>query len=296
MRPKAFVLRVAGTNCDQETAFAFRYAGATAELIHINELLRKERSLEDYHILAIPGGFTYGDDIAAGKILANELRCRLKEALSKFVRQGKLIIGICNGFQVLVKAGLLPGWGQFKQDATLAMNDSGKFEDRWVYLKKPETRRVPQSETKAQKPDQDGSAQRQRGETRVQKPERCVWTRGVEKIIYLPVAHAEGKFIPKDDAVINRLRKNGQIVFEYVDDKGQPAGYPWNPNGSVANIAGICDPTGRVLGLMPHPERHIFFTQHPQWTRIKTLKGRIKKDGPGIKIFENAVKYAKRNL
>lgn len=256
-KPRVCVLRTAGTNCDEESAFAFQEAGAAAELVHINRLISKEKKLDDYQILAIPGGFTYGDDIAAGKILANELRFKLIADLKKFIRGQKLIIGICNGFQVLVKSGLLPGKGNLDQQASLIINDSGKFEDRWVYLK-------------------------------VQS--KCVWTKNLPEIIYLPVAHGEGKFITQDKAVLDKLKENGQIIFQYCDNKGRKAGYPDNPNGSEENIAGICDEAGRILGLMPHPERHIYKAQHP---RSMGLKGN---QGDGLKIFENGVLYAKKYL
>lgn len=264
--PRVIVLRTAGTNCDRETAFAFERAGACVDLVHINELTRpsfSDRNLADYQILALPGGFTYGDDIASGKILANELKFMLEEKLQRFIRDGKLIIGICNGFQILVKAGLLPNLsGAFQTiESTLTLNDSDKFEDRWVCLKRPGAK------------------------------SRCVWTAGIHATIELPVAHGEGKFIPKDRAVLAELKRDGLIVFEYVDASGRRAGYPACPNGSVENIAGICDPTGRIFGLMPHPERHIDRYQHPCWTRRKT-----KEEGDGFAIFRNGVAFAKKHL
>ena len=264
MMVKVIVLRAAGTNCDLETAYAFKKHQAEVDLIHINELKSKKKRLSSYHILAIPGGFTYGDDIAAGRILANELRFNLKEDLAKFIQDGKLIIGICNGFQVLVKAGLLPDCESLKQKATLILNDSGKFEDRWVHLKKPETRN--------------------------QKPDRCVWTKDINEIIYLPVAHAEGKFITDKDT-LEELKENNQIIFQYVDKEGKLEGYPHNPNGSVENIAGICDKTGRILGLMPHPERSIASYHHPHWQKNQDIK-----EGDGKLIFKNAVSYIKSHL
>ena len=254
---KAIVLRTGGTNCDVETAHAFTMCNALTDLVHINELSNGEKSFKDYHILAIPGGFTYGDDIASGKILANEIKYRMGEELNDFIKNGKLIIGICNGFQVLVKAGILPGINRNGIEASLSFNDSGKFEDRWTYL----------------------------------QTNRCIWTKGIKKIIYLPVAHGEGKFIPENDKILKSLRRNGQIVFQYVDEKGRPAGYPDNPNGSVDGIAGICDPTGRVLGMMPHPERHVVGTQHPRWTR----EG-LKRFGDGLTIFKNGVNHIKKHL
>lgn len=263
-RPKVCVLRTAGTNCDKETAFAFLKCGAQTELVHVNRLVAQEKNIHDYQILALPGGFSYGDDIAAGKILANELRCKLADDLKRFIREGKLIIGICNGFQILVKAGLLPGNSEFKQETSLIINDSGKFEDRWVYLK------ARSSELGVH---------------------RCIWTRNLPQIIYLPVAHGEGKFVAQDKEVLRRLKHQGQIVFQYCDEKGKLSGYPYNPNGSKESIAGICDETGRVLGLMPHPERHIQYLQHPRWSGAKT-----KEEGEGLRIFKNAVEYAKKHL
>jgi len=258
---RVLVLRTAGTNCDKETAFAFEEAGATAELAHINRLSSGELELSDYQILAIPGGFSYGDDIASGKILANELKYGIEEDIQKFVRGGKLIIGICNGFQILVKSGLLPNLsGDFKTiETTLTLNDSAKFEDRWVYLKKANS--------------------------------KCVWTESIKGTIYLPVAHGEGKFIPKDKKILAELKKNCLVVFEYADKNGRGKGFPYNPNGSVENIAGICDKTGRIFGLMPHPERHISFLQHPRWTRQTK-----REKGDGFAIFKSGVDFARKHL
>lgn len=257
---KVIVLRTAGTNCDKETAFAFEEAGATAELVHINRLSSGETGLSGYQILAIPGGFSYGDDIASGKILANELKYGIEKEIQKFIRDGKLIIGICNGFQILVKSGLLPDLsGEETIEATLTLNDSAKFEDRWVHLKKVES--------------------------------KCIWTKNIKETIYLPVAHGEGKFIPKDKKILAKLRREGLVVIEYADREGRRSGYPYNPNGSVENIAGICDKTGRVFGLMPHPERHISFLQHPGWTREKS-RGK----GDGFAIFKSGVDFAKKHL
>jgi len=214
------------------------------------------RTLDDFHILALPGGFSYGDDIASGRIFANELRFKLEDSLRKFIADGKLIIGICNGFQILVKSGLLPGTINAGQTASLMINDSGKFESRWVYLK----------------PVGD-----------------CVWTKGLKKIIYLPVAHGEGKFVVNDKQVLSRWNKNKQIVFQYCDAHGKLTGYPDNPNGSMENIAGITDETGRVFGLMPHPERHIFPAQHPR-------KDQLKQAADGLQIFKNGVNFIKKNF
>ena len=260
---KVLIIRTAGTNCDIETAFAFKKAGAKTELQHIKKILTDPKMLAKYHVIALPGGFTYGDDIASGKILANEVKYKLKTTFQQFIKSGKLIIGICNGFQVLAKSGLLPNIdGSYSsQEVTLSLNDSAKFEDRWVYLKP------------------------------VQKNNSCVWTTNMQDVIYLPVAHAEGKFIPKNETVLRTLESNDQIVFKYCNNHGNlDSSYPANPNGSIKNVAGICDKTGRIFGLMPHPERHMFFTQHPFWTRIKRRKG------DGFLIFENGIKYAKRLL
>ncbi len=247
------VLRAPGTNCDAETVYAFQQAGATASLCHINQLIRHERRLSDYQVMVIPGGFTYGDDIAAGRVLANELKTKLGEDIVKFVTDGGLILGICNGFQVMAKAGILPDISrQVGPPLTLANNDSGKFECRWVHLL-------------------------------VDKKNPCVFTRGIDAM-YLPVAHGEGKVVTD----MRGLREINSVLY-YTDESGSVhAGYPYNPNGSMNNIAGVCDPTGRVFALMPHPERHIRFTQHPEWTRKKP-----REFGDGFAIFQNAVKWAK---
>ena len=259
---RAIVLRAAGINCDLETQHAFELAGAAADRVHINRIIEDKSLLDGYQILVVPGGFSYGDDVAAGKILANQIKHHLYEQVRKFIDAGKLVLGICNGFQVLVKAGILPGDGQ--QSLTITYNDSNKYEDRWVYLK-PQT-------------------------------DRCVF---IEKgrQIYLPVAHGEGKIVTKDSATLEKLQSGGFVAFKYVDENGNEGGYPVNPNGSMASIAGLTDSTGRVLGLMPHPERHVRFTQHPRWTREKTQDAKPQTtDVDGITIFNNAVRYAKANL
>lgn len=253
------ILRTAGTNCDQETAHAFTVFGAKADFVHINHLIDGSAKLADYDILAIPGGFTYGDDIASGRILANELVAQLGAPLHDFVRAGKLIIGICNGFQVLVKAGLLPdpssGSKGTSQTTTLTHNDSGKFEDRWVYLRS------------------SGNS---------------VWVQGLDSVMYLPVAHAEGKFIA-GAKTLHDLNANSQVAFRYVSPTGRLPVYPQDPNGSCEHIAGITDPSGRVLGMMPHPERHFYATHHPCWTRLPN-NGLY---GQGARIFKNGVDYIK---
>ncbi len=269
---KTAVLFTAGTNCDEETIYAFELAGAKAVRIHLNKLKKNKHILKDYHILVIPGGFTYGDYISAGKILANELQYILADSINEFIRQGKLILGICNGFQILAKAGILPGFSNdkvkktyfSKQTVTLDTNDSNRFECRWIYLKPN-----PKSP--------------------------CVFTKGMNNIISIPVAHAEGKFVVNKKETLSKLIKQEQVVFTYVNDKGKKADYPYNPNGSVADIAGICDSTGRIFGLMPHPERASTIYQYPNWGA--SLHASEKTQEPdGIKMFINAVNYAKENL
>lgn len=250
---RALILRAPGTNCDGETAFAFQQAGAEVSLVHVNRLIRHEERLTGYRIMVIPGGFTYGDDIAAGKVLANELNLKLGEELPEFIKGGGLILGICNGFQVLVKAGFLPEPSRSRvPSVTLTNNDSGKFECRWTHLT-------------------------------VNRQSPCVFTRGIDRM-YLPVAHGEGKLVALPAAL-----SDSNIALYYTDEQGNTgAGYPYNPNGSIRNIAGICDSSGHIFGLMPHPERHIRGTQHPQWTRLG-----FKKYGDGFQIFRNAVQWAK---
>lgn len=254
MKPKVLVIRAAGTNCDVETAYAFELAGAVAERVYIDEL--KNKDLVDYQIIALSGGFTYGDDISAGKILANEIKYKLRDQFIAFIEDEKLIIGICNGFQVLAKCGILPALESYfeTQSVSLVTNDSERFEDRWVYLSV--------------------------------RPERSVFTKGIKPIITLPVAHAEGKFVVKDEKTLKDIERH--IVFQYVDEKGDDAEYPFNPNGSVLNIAGITDKSGRILGLMPHPERHISYLQHPRHTRERSSEV-----GDGLAVFKNAVDYFK---
>ncbi len=250
---KTLILRAPGTNCDAETMFAFEQAGSAVSLVHVNQLIRGEERLVNYQIMVIPGGFTYGDDISAGKVLANELRLKLAEDILRFIEDGKLILGICNGFQVLVKAGILPELSDGDSPLlTLAANDSGKFECRWVYLG-------------------------------VNKQSPCVFTRGIDSL-YLPVANGEGKLV-----VLTGALSESNIALFYTDEQGDiSAGYPCNPSGSAGNVAGICDSSGRVFALMPHPERHVRGTQHPQWTRLGA-----KEYGDGFQIFRNAVEWAR---
>jgi len=260
MEVKVLILYGYGINCDNETQYGFSLAGADAKKVHVNELISGEQKLKDYQILAIPGGFSFGDDIGAGKVLATKIKSNLAEEFSGFIKEGRLIIGICNGFQVMVKLGILPGFDRNydRQDVTLTFNDSGRFEDRWVYLK-------------------------------INQKSPCVLTREIENI-YLPIRHGEGKFVSRNEEIKERLIKQNQIVAQYVDNKGNLANYPWNPNGSELNVAGVCDETGRIFGLMPHPEAFLFAQNHPRWTRENI------QEGAGIKVFENAINFVKKEL
>lgn len=242
-----------GTNNEYEVFNAFKNCDATPHLVHLNELARK-KNLFDYKILIIPGGFSAGDYVRAGAIFASRIRATCWEQLKRFVEEGYPVGGICNGFQVLVELGLLPGIEERVQ-ACLATNDSNRFECRPVFLELEKT--------------------------------ACVFTKKVSKEISLiPVAHAEGKFMT-EKSVLERMEENRQIVFRYVDEQGNHAGYPWNPNGSPGNIAGVCNPTGNVFGMMPHPERAFFGYLAPDWTREK-------RNGDGRVIIESVIEYARR--
>jgi len=256
MPVRALVLRTAGTNCDVETQFAWEQAGAQAERVHINRFVENPKVLAQYQVLTIPGGFSYGDDIAAGKIFANQLVHHLADIIQEFLAAGRLVLGICNGFQVLVKCGLLPGSPDGRptltQTATLTNNDCGLFVDRWIRL---------------------------RTDTG-----RCAFLKKGEELD-LPVAHGEGKFLLGESLTVAQLEKAGQVALRYIPD-GRSEVY--NPNGSVSDIAGISDPTGRILGLMPHPERHVLPWHHPQWTRRPAAEA-----GDGLALFKRGVAYFK---
>lgn len=252
-RPRAIVLRAPGTNCDEETADAWTVAGAAVETWHVDRLLESPAALDDFQTLTLPGGFSYGDDLGAGRIFATRLGTVLEDALGRFRDRGGLILGICNGFQVLVRAGLLPGGPTTAARATLTFNDSGHFESRWVRL-------GPSSGRSPFLADNDP--------------------------IELPVAHGEGKFVLADPSALQELESAGQVVLRYLDQEGEPTeAYPANPNGSSGAIAGVCDSSGRVFGLMPHPERHIDPLHHPRWTRRPAVA-----EGDGLRIFRNAVR------
>lgn len=262
---KAIVLRAAGINCDMETEYALTLAGAQVERIHINRVIDNPEMLDAYQIMVFPGGFSYGDDVAAGKILANQTVHHLSDILHKFIEDGKLVLGICNGFQVMIKTGIVPGLngaGKLSltdQTVTLTNNDSGKFEDRWVHL-------------------QPGT-------------DRCVFV-DPDKRIYLPIAHGEGKIVTDNEETLSRIRQHGFVAFRYVDADGNEGGFPVNPNGSMDAIAALTDSTGRAMGMMPHPERCVRWTQHPHWTRLKDREG----FADGMTIFTNAVNYVKENF
>lgn len=254
--PKVLVLKTDGINCDGEMFNAFQTAGGRPRTTHINELRGKEQSLKDYQILAIPGGFSYGDDVKSGKILALELNSYLGDQINEFMqRQKGLVLGVCNGFQVLVRTGLLPFRTIGEMQATLSDNDSGKFECRWINLK-------------------------------VEDEKACVFLDGMKDPISLQVAHGEGKFFARPET-LKKVEDNKLVVFRYCDAAGiSTQEYPKNPNGSLNAIAGITDPSGRILGLMPHPERFIRKTQHPNWRRIPGLESQE------LPIFQKMVQYA----
>jgi phosphoribosylformylglycinamidine synthase I len=270
-----------GLNCERETAWAFRLAGAQPQLVHISDVLRRERRLQEFSILAFIGGFSNGDHLGAGTVQASRFRHGLREDLEGFIDRGGLIIGICNGFQTLVKMGVLPGGADtavsamsaggadsagssgrqsWERTATIMANDSGRFEDRWVHLA-------------------------------VNPGGPCVWTRGLRRL-FLPVRHGEGKFVVREPGILGELARGGQVVARYATAAGQPTlEYPANPNGSQEAVAGICDPTGRIFGLMPHPEAYLLPYHHPSWTREAALGRPLPEEGEGLAVFRNAVQY-----
>lgn len=251
LSPRALVLRAPGTNCDLETAHAFERAGAIARRVHVRALAQRPAIADDHQILCIPGGFSYGDDIASGRIFALELTSRLGDLLARFRDRGGVILGICNGFQVLMQTGMLVADASGAPRATLTHNTSGRFVDRWIHLRAV--------------------------------PGKCVFLQGLEQAFELPVAHGEGRFQTRSDADLAALEQGGRLVLRYGPDA---AGRTTNPNGSALDVAGVCDDTGRVFGLMPHPERFIDATQHPAWN------GHLDGGhcGAGLAIFSNAVR------
>lgn len=253
MNPKALVLQAHGSNRDFDVMEALTLAGAEACGVPLNELRHDKALFSEYQMIVVPGGFSYADALGAGKLLALDLASYFEAEISAFVETGKPIIGICNGFQALVKSGILPG-GEASREATLSFNERGHFECRWVTL-------APVSQT-------------------------CIWTKDLDELIECPIAHGEGSFQASNPFPLSSFIENDQIALMYSYPDGAPANgeYPVNPNGSLLDIAGMCNPKGNVLGLMPHPENHIHPYQHPQWTRGINRHS-------GLKLFENGVKY-----
>jgi phosphoribosylformylglycinamidine synthase len=264
----ALVLTGYGLNCDNETAHAVELAGAKAERVHINALIDGTANLQKYQLLVFIGGFSWGDDHGAGVIQSVRLKTNIGDQILEFVAKGNLVLGICNGFQTLANLGLLPGLDQDYQKRSVALtyNDCGNFRNQWVTLK-------------------------------VDPDSPCIFTRGID-LAELPVRHGEGKFYT-DEATLKRLLENHQVALQYARPDGHLAGgrFPCNPNGSIADVAGICDPTGRIFGLMPHPEAYNHWTNHPDWTR-RQERLRRRGDSPpaahpvGIRFFQNAVDFA----
>ena len=265
--PKVIIISGFGINCEKETGEAFNIAGATSTVVHVNDLIDKKVDLNDYDILAIPGGFSYGDDTGSGNALANRLRLNLRDEILEFVNQDKLVIGICNGFQVLVNLGLLPGFkgSMGERQVALKHNTSARYECRWVYVK---------SDSK-----------------------KCIFTKDIN-MMHVPIAHGEGNFFAEPET-LKKLNDNDQVVFRYCDSKGNRVNgkFPDNPNGALEDIAGICDESGHILGLMPHPERAIYNINYPEYQKIKELMKREgamvpeKINSTTLQIFKNAVNY-----
>lgn len=270
---RAIVITGNGTNCEMEAAHACRLGGFDeAVIVHIAEILSGEIRLDDFHFLNLTGGFLDGDDLGSAKAQANRLKHatvagsseKLVEQFTRFIADGKLILGVCNGFQLMVKMGMLPGFdGDYlTQTVTLTHNDCGRFQDRWTYLK-------------------------------VDPASPCLFTKGIDKGIYLPMRHGEGKFMCDSDETLQRLEREHLGVFKYSDSDylATTMDFPANPNGSQNAIAGICDPTGRLMGLMPHPEAFVHYTQHPRWTREQ-----LPQEGDGLILYKNAAEYVRNNL
>ncbi|MBI2759502.1 MAG: phosphoribosylformylglycinamidine synthase I [Chloroflexi bacterium] len=259
MKPKALILQAHGTNRDYDAAEALTLAGANPEGVPLNHLRSGKKRFSDYQMLVLPGGFSYADALGAGKLLAIDLNAYFVNEINQFVSAGKPVIGICNGFQALVKSGILPSYltpfASREGSATLTFNAQGHFECRWVTIK-------PVSQI-------------------------CIWTKGLDTLIECPVAHGEGNFQVSDGVLLSTFQSQDQIALVYAASNGLVANgsYPANPNGSVFDIAGICNPQGNVLGLMPHPENHVHPFQHPNWTRGANHHS-------GLALFQNGVKYA----
>ncbi len=257
-----------GLNCEAETAQAFRMCGAEPQLVHLSDLLEGPGALRlsDYHVLAMAGGFAFGDHLGAGVVYANRLRYRAYEQLQAFVEQGGLVLGICNGMQTMTRLGLLPGFdGDYRtQLVTLAANERVGYRDAWVRLGAE-----PQS--------------------------RCLWTKGIDAI-ELPARHGEGRLLARSDEVLQRIEREGLVALRYIDERGaRTQRWPANPNGSVHAIAGMCDPSGRLFGLMPHPDAFLYGIHHPQWP-LRKLRGQLEQEGDGLRIFRNGVDHVARRI
>lgn len=262
-KPRVLVLRAPGTNCDVETAYAFEAAGADPVRLHVQQLIERPILADNFQVLCFPGGFSYGDDIAAGRVLASQLNAHLSDTIEAFRSEDRLVLGICNGFQIMMRLGIFFEGSQSDSTganslATLAWNKQGRFEDRWVHLKTTTN--------------------------------KCPFLNDIDTM-YLPMAHAEGRFVVRDEQAKETLLANGQVALQYTGSDGKTSDeilpFPVNPNGAELNLAGLCDETGNVFGLMPHPERHLFPTNHPAWTRRETQP----EHGEGMALFQNAVKF-----
>ncbi|MFA4815102.1 MAG: phosphoribosylformylglycinamidine synthase I [Candidatus Gracilibacteria bacterium] len=266
MTPKVLIFAGYGLNCEEETRFVFEKAGAEGDIVHVNDLIDGRKKLDDYQILAFPGGFSYGDDTGSGNAYANKVRYNLWDDLLKFIQQDKLIIGICNGCQILANLGLVPALGGRYGDRQMALmhNNTARYECRWVDMK-------------------------------VQS-QKCVWTRGMDRL-RCPVSHGEGRFYAEPE-IIQALNAQDQVAFRYVKEDGSPANqeFPFSPNGAVEDIAAVCDGSGKILAIMPHPERNWSPYNQDDWTltQEKVKRGllpSLPEEGPGMKIFENGVRY-----
>lgn len=266
-RVKSLIITGFGLNCEAETTHALQTAGSDARQIHLNDIIAGDESLADVHLLVFIGGFSFGDHIGAGTVFANRLRCRLRPQLEAFVAEGKLVLGICNGFQTIARLGLVPAAGKhyFTEQATLAQNTQGVFRDAWTLL-------------------------------RANPDSPCVFTPGINRLP-LPIRHGEGRFVARDAQTLAHIEENDLVVFRYAHPQTGEATdeFPHNPNGSAHAIAGVCDPTGRIFGLMPHPEAYLSPYNHPQWTRQK-LNGVLPEKGLGQLIFDNGVAFARQHL
>lgn len=264
-KPKALIITGYGINCEEETAKCFDMSGATSEIVHINDLISEDKKMSDYQIMAFPGGFSYGDDTGSGNAFANKLKNHLNDDLLSFANEDKLIIGICNGCQIVTNLGLIPALNNNYGERQVALmhNKTARYECRWIYMKNTS--------------------------------ENGIWTRGID-VLHVPVAHGEGNFYMESETY-EKVQAGNQIAFKYVTEDGQPANeqYPSNPNGSMHDIAALTDPSGRIIGIMPHPERFNSFVNEEGWQLKKEALIRadkpLPKEGEGLKIFKNAIEY-----